>query len=466
MFRPTIWMMVSLVLCGSILSTHANAQKAIDEKSLVKKTLKVQAVDPDGNSIVGAVFKPFGLNTSYFWPEPLLGKPKDSVTDKEGMVSLEYPELFADSVQCKSVDCVVSHEEYVGTIERIPISENETQKVTLKKGVRFGLKAIEEDGTPVKERFDAVMSGNTAPRFRPVGTDGLIETKGAETGPHQVMLVQPSADSKTRFSDALFFHFSERDQEIGVVVDDIELLPGVRVFGELPANVKRPVKDGVVMACQRPLPMKDAAQQGLEQLMWIDYAKVDGNGTFEFSSMPRTGKIQIIAMCDGWVSPGEGNGTKGQTFDVAEQDLKIDLELVPTMEGVIEVKDEKGNPVEDADVGSWPNQRWEDYGSQILGQRWRMIDLVKSQLSGDSSKFEVARDAAQIYQSKTDKSGRAVIRHLPAREGNPFFVGKKGFKGIMDQRFPAPKIETEPGTETTERLQAQISVTLKKEEGE
>ena len=61
------------------------------------------------------------------------------------------------------------------------------------------------------------------------------------------MLVQPMKDNKTRFSEALFFHFNDRDQEVGVVVDDVELLPGARVYGKLPSNIKRPIKDGVVI---------------------------------------------------------------------------------------------------------------------------------------------------------------------------------------------------------------------------
>ena len=103
-----------------------------------------------------------------------MGKSINSTTDKEGFVSLDYPTLFADSVQCKSIDCEVTHSDHVGTIARIPISETETQIVTLKKGVRFGLKAIEIDGSPVKERFAAMMSGETAPVFRQVGTDGCL----------------------------------------------------------------------------------------------------------------------------------------------------------------------------------------------------------------------------------------------------------------------------------------------------
>ena len=60
----------------------------------VKKTQRVIAVDHDGRPIAGVTIKPYGLNTRYFWPERLLGKPIESTTDKNGLASLEYPLLF------------------------------------------------------------------------------------------------------------------------------------------------------------------------------------------------------------------------------------------------------------------------------------------------------------------------------------------------------------------------------------
>ena len=48
----------------------------------------------DKRCLAGVTIKPYGLNTSYFWPERLLGKPIESTTDKNGLASLEYPLLF------------------------------------------------------------------------------------------------------------------------------------------------------------------------------------------------------------------------------------------------------------------------------------------------------------------------------------------------------------------------------------
>ncbi len=260
MNRSAIFLVASSVWLIVIATSNTFAQVAVEKDSLVKKSQKAQAIDAEGRPIAGVSLKPFGLNTSYFWPDGLMGKPVDATTDGNGFASLDYPFLFADGVLCKSIDCMVEHVEFVGVVARLPISEAESQKVTLVKGVRFGIKGIEIDGTPAKGPFTALMSGETPPSFRQIGNDGLIETKNAATGPHQVMLVQPLSDNKTRFSEALLFHLNDRDQEVGVIVDDVELLQGIRVFGKLPSDIERPVKEGVVMAVQRPLPLKDANQ--------------------------------------------------------------------------------------------------------------------------------------------------------------------------------------------------------------
>ena len=459
MYRSATVLVVFIVCSGLVSSPQTHAQQAVEKEALVKKTQRVQAVDTDGKPIDGVTFRPFGLNMSYFWPESLMGKPVNATTDKEGFVSLDYPALFADSVNCKSIDCAVEHLDHIGAIARIPINETDPQKVTLKKGVRFGLKAIEIDGSPVKERFAAMMAGETAPLFRQVGTDGLIETKGAAPGPNQVMLVQPMKDNKTRFSEALFFHFNDRDHEVGVVVDDVELLPGARVFGKLPSNIKRPIKDGVVLACQRPLPMKGANELGLRQLTWGDWTTVAEDGSFEFLSMPRSGKIQIIAMCDGWVSPGERMMTKGQTFTVSEEDLEVELELQPTMDGIVEVKDEAGDPIQDATVVFWPNELWEDFGSQLLGERMQSIDRAKAQMGQNETR--VSADRFNAFLRKTDDKGRAVVPNLPSRFELPFAVSKKGFENL-EKRLPAPLDADGPQAEPVDRLTSQISVTLKK----
>lgn len=70
----------------------------------------------------------------------------------------------------------------------------------------------------------------------------------------------------------------------------VELQPGVRVFGKLPSNIKRPVKDGVVIARQQPMPMTNAREFGMRQLMWGEWTTIAEDGSFEFLSMPRSGK--------------------------------------------------------------------------------------------------------------------------------------------------------------------------------
>ncbi len=458
MYRTTLGFL-TVLLTLSIVPLRSLHSQGVDKESLVRKSQRVMAIDSDGKPVVGVSIKPFGLNMSYFWPDSLLGEPVEMRTDQAGLATLEYPQIFADGVQCKSIDCVVVHPEYVGAIARIPVSEIDDYKLTLKKGVRFCLKAIDEEGEPIKERFAAMMSGDTPPIFRQVETNGSIETKSAAQGGHQVMLVQPRPDGKTRFSEALFFHFSDKDQEDGVVVDDVELLPGTRVFGRLPDDIARPVTNGVVMACQMPMEIKNAAELKLRSLMWSDWTTVADDGTFEFPSMPRSGRLQLIALCDGWVSPGERIMTKGQMFSVSEEDLEVALDMEPTMDAIIDVNDEFGNPIEEAYVGFWPNELWQDYGSQILGERSKSMEQAEAQIG--TAKPAKLKNRFDLFSGKTNEKGRIQVRNLPSRSAQEFSVGKKGFEAFSKSINP-PSKEEGFNAESTERPTSRIVVTLKK----
>ncbi len=461
MFRILLGFLTLVLTLGVAHLSVLHAQ-GVDKESLVKKTQRVTLIDSDGKPIDGVSIKPFGLNLSYFWPDSLLGDPVETFTDIAGLAILEYPQLFADGVQCKSIDCIVAHTEYVGVVVRIPVNDTDDYKLTLKKGVRFSLKGIDEEGVPIKQRFAAMMSGDTPPKFRHVELDGSIETKGAAQGGHQVMLVQPMRDGKTRFSEALFFHFSDKDQEDGVLVDDVELIPGIRVFGSLPDDIARPVTNGVVMACQMPMEIKNAAELKLRSLMWTDWTTVAEDGTFEFPSLPRSGRLQLIALCDGWVSPGERIMTKGQLFSVSDEDLEVSLNMEPTMDAIIDVKDAFGKPIEDAHVGFWPNELWQDYGSQILGERSKSIEQAQSQIEpSQASKPHIHRFDA--FSGKTNEQGRIRIQNLPTRSAQEFSVGKKGFDPFTKSINP-PSKDDGVDAESTERPTSQIVVTLKASE--
>ena len=77
---------------------------------------------------------------------------------------------------------------------------------------------------------------------------------------------------------------------------DLRLKPGTRVVGRLADDVPRPVKNGRVVA--RIIHGADS----WSNWNWYAKAEIDTDGTFTFDPLPPDENLQMIAICDGWVS--------------------------------------------------------------------------------------------------------------------------------------------------------------------
>jgi hypothetical protein len=395
-----------------------------ESAKLIKKKQRILVVGPDDKPIANASFKAWGLNTSYFWPTKQMGPPTAHRTNADGIAEVDYPEMIAGTVLCTSIDAIVSHPDYIRAIARVTVSESKDFEVILKQGVSFKLKAVDEDGKPLSKPFSVIMSGETPPEnWNDLGT-GTIESKAIPNGDHQAMIVMPGTDGKTCFSEPLFMRVGEKDREKGVLLEDVEVYTGTRLTGKISDKVPRPIRDGQVMALQAPMPFEDKQNVGIETLRWGEWVPIREDGSFEFVSLPRSGKIQMIAKCDGFV--GKRGFTNDESFDIEELETNVTLEMTPTIDVEIVVTDNAGLPISGASVGSSPNQLWAGWGSQILGTKWKSIDEVVARL--DPTKSVPEREMAfRDFSSKTDAEGIARIRNLPQDERD-FYVGKKEYE--------------------------------------
>jgi hypothetical protein len=353
-----------------------------------------------------------------------MGPPTAHRTNADGIAEVDYPEMIAGTVLCTSIDAIVSHPDYIRAIARVTVSESKDFEVILKQGVSFKLKAVDEDGKPLSKPFSVIMSGETPPEnWNDLGT-GTIESKAIPNGDHQAMIVMPGTDGKTCFSEPLFIRVGEKDREKGVLLEDVEVYTGTRLTGKISDKVPRPIRDGQVMALQAPMPFEDKQNVGIETLRWGEWVPIREDGSFEFVSLPRSGKIQMIAKCDGFV--GKRGFTNDESFDIEELETNVTLEMTPTIDVEIVVTDNAGLPISGASVGSSPNQLWAGWGSQILGTKWKSIDEVVARL--DPTKSVPEREMAfRDFSSKTDAEGIARIRNLPQDERD-FYVGKKEYE--------------------------------------
>jgi hypothetical protein len=129
--------------------------------------------------------------------------------------------------------------------------------------------------------------------------------------------------------------------------------------------------------------------------------------------MPRTGVIQLIGLCDGWVGLQDEKTPfiVGQNFDVDDMPLDVVLEMKPTFDAIVRVVDKNGKPVQGVTVASSPNQLLQKAGSTFLGHRMDSVVGLREQLKAKpGSSHEQGNNA---YQGVSDMDGKLTIRNLP-----------------------------------------------------
>ena len=209
---------------------------------------------------------------------------------------------------------------------------------------------------------------------------------------------------------------------------------------------------------------------------WQATAEIAADGTFELNSLPRDENLQIIALCDGWVSRSP---TADDVNDYAKQydwkDLNYQgpgnffvypqlvrvggptanpvVAMDPTATCEVTVVDKNNQPIADAEIHFSPNQCFFHGGSNIVGQGEDTLTGIREELNStkpDRTRF----DRKYIsYSATTNSKGKATIANLPVgplAEGTPprdewFVVDREGYVSIANSPNPQIKfISTEP----------------------
>lgn len=423
--------MRSLALC--CLAMFFSMGNALADDPVTIKERQIRAVDAQGNPIEGVIADAWLINERYFWPSKILPR-QPAVTDAQGIASIRYPDTAlygVASIPVESVKMTLSHADYCGLDVVVPIGgeDQSPYDVQLTQGIFLALGAVEATGQPVKEPF-AIMTANAAMvnRWNRPSPD-RANCRSMKSGNQQIMLVQPDPKGLHRFSEILSYHF-DSELEPEVVLDDIELRQGVPIRGKLSSNVPRPVKDGSVVAVHAPLPAGDSSDDKLPSLLFSDTVNIKEDGTFEFPSMPHTGRVQLIAICRGWVGKQEESTPfiVGELFDVLEGPVDVELTMEPTFDAKIQVVDQEELPVEGVVVATSPNQKLQLLGSNILGSPYTVLPGLIQQVSNPTDMSPIEIETSNRYQAISDADGRLTIRDLPRNRWSASFAAWSGPK--------------------------------------
>jgi hypothetical protein len=434
-FRYLLVLILVVVFCVAAPAEEPNTNAADNPIKFPTQTaeLVVSVTDEDGKPIQGVVIKPYGCrsveepSTGWFWPIYNIGHPTEHVSDAKGKVVVDYPITFGhepDWNTCSEITAMVTHPEFIS--QKLSVDpRNGKTTLSMKAGCQLTISANGPSGENVPFGMRVAGPGRSAKWL--IDGQGVHKSSAIPDGSWQAMLVSPSADGRHLFSSVLPLRL--RNQQ-AVSIRNLRLKPGLHLKGRLDDSVDRPVKNGKLIAHCLPKPASyiyGDGTNGTPSVSWETSAEINEDGTFEFLSLPRSGLLQLITICDGYVGKDidviEPNPTfrQGVFLQVADIDPAEELivEMEPTGTVQVTVLDDTGEPLADAHVGTSPNQSMHLSGSNILGESWESITSIHAQL--DPLFKIVPRDYSESrYSTRTNAKGIATITNLPLERTHAF----------------------------------------------
>lgn len=391
---------------------------AIDFTETAELTVKVS--DQDGAPVADAHVTPYAmrmveLGGHGFWPRDVLGPPRPTISDAEGVAKVPYPVHVRSGPRVltpRLVTFSVRHSDFVQTVVHFDLGP-EHAAVVLKPGCEVAIGAVDEAGTRVTD-FGVLVAGASGAEIWVDDGQGGRRTRSMNDGTWQTMLVKLQDTGPTLFSDVLPLRVRPSQS---VRMRQVRLLPGARIQGTLSLNVPRPTR-GYVVATSVPIPANSSWSDDSPSLTWHDWAEVRPDGSFELESVPRGGKIQLIAVCEGWIStttiPEARSQIMGQLFDVGSGDVSVALEMEPTGSLEVSLRTKDGRPFTTGRVASSPNQRYWKGGSTFLGQRFRSENYIHNQLRDPSQHLSIVDEGQQFpFDQPVSETGSVILSGLP-----------------------------------------------------
>ena len=427
--------------------------------SVETATLLIEVVDEQGVVVPNAWLTPIGLRSVesppqyYLWPRDNVGDPVVQSTDLEGTATIVYPRKYGHPGQWNTTAKImlsVRHPDFNSCKVEIDVFA-ERGIVNMTSGPELAFSAVNDDGDEVTG-FGAITAGRRhAPMWRSDEV-GVLRSRGVPTGARPTMLVLPSEDGRHLFSKVLPLRV-----RIGqsLRLRHIVLSHGIRIRGRLSDNVPRQLKLVEWIAWCLPKPGASENDIANPSLTWGDTVPIADDGSFEFPSLPTSGKIQFVAICRGWVIQDRGKRVppggfkKGRLVSVKDlkpRDRRVDnlvLAMEPTGSLEVTVIQPDGSPLPGADVSTSPYMGLEMSGAAILGAPRRGVDDIRNQFAPPRQHNDYRADQQERYRRVTDERGRVILHDIPLQRRYSITVAHREFRLIGGPRFQYRL--TEPG---------------------
>jgi hypothetical protein len=417
--------LVLICFCGVV----SLAQEAASDKPKVEMlTTQVLVVNSMGEPLEGATVYPTGLRTDadpgsfYSWMVEEFGEIQKVETKADGIAHVVYPRFVAEDMKTSMVVWVVEHPEYAPFREGLSVAEP-VAKAALEEGYRVAATAVNaETGERIKEDLYGLVSSGLNGKWDL--KNGVLISKVYSKIQSGVRIMHIPESGPILWSELINGPASASGSR--AFLRNVELTRGVEVRGKLDDSIPRPIKNGYVSALV--VSRIDGAERNYRSDWdWWDRAEINEDGTFVFPSLPPGEMLQMIPSCDGFVTkdPDESAATSmfgeegklSSGFNSA-QFIRLEGDLVePTLQMIkatileLRVVDQQENPVPNCKVMMWPNQRWFQSGTQILGTTLCCSEILRT-VRREGEFPNDFRDQ-NLFTVITDEDGRATMPNLP-----------------------------------------------------
>lgn len=430
--------------------------------------LQVRVVDADGKPVAKAKVTPWALRSSQghgLWKKGdklAAVDPQDVYTRDDGTAAVLYPRLRDVKEQTKTlaVSLFADHPEFVYHDDLhidVPLETPEPYEIKLTRGVGFEVRPL-LDGKPTSlENVYALWSDGRSwqPNAGPTKTaENTLRFAAMAPGKNSVLLVKLAGERATHFSKLTDFELKAGEpQKI-----DIELRPSRQIHGLLSANVPRPVKNGRIKTFT--LQPADAPRHRVE---WFSWSPIATDGTFVIGGWPADERLQVIALCDGFMAtsgkapdgvrnppaPDKDFFKRPQVFEANQKD-PVELAMTELVRCVVAVVDEDNAPIAGVRVLSCPNVGWWNIGSQIY-----CSDLVRKETMLKKRGYydSVEQPYPQPFDETTDAQGKVTLELPAGREDLDVISDVYELPVFLGRREMRVELVRGKTTEVTLRLQ-------------
>jgi beta-lactamase regulating signal transducer with metallopeptidase domain len=414
-------------------------KKAKESKQEMLK-LPVCVVDADGKPVAGAKVFPWALRSSQghgWWSEDDKESgvgPQEVVTDVSGLAMVLYPKYRYLKEQIKTLEVTLRVDEpdyaYVDDeYVEVPLEKKGPYEVKLKPAVRLTVQAM-MDGKPASlDNVYAMWSDGRAwlPGAKPEKTaDGKLKFPGMPVGKNSLLLVKLNGDRATHFSKITDFELKAGEpKELEVALE-----PSVQIHGKVSDNVPRPIREGFIKTWSLELPR---GEDDPRRVIWFSWNPVKPDGTFTIDGWPAEERVEIIALCDGYMAksgkapdvvknppdPEHDPFYRAQVFAPNTKE-PIEVEMTKMGRCVVTAVDDGGAPVAGVKIVTCPNVQWWNAGSQIYC--WPLATSEKRMRERDYVKT-IDKVYTAPFEGETDAKGKVTL-DLP--------VGREDLEVISD----------------------------------